>query len=115
MHLPIPSYTVVTLAALQDKYPDREFCLVMGSDNLATFDRWRNYQYILDNYHLLVYPRPGSEHCKFASHPNVTLVDVPMIDISSSYIRQQIAAGRDVRYLLTEPVYNYLTEMHFYE
>ena len=115
MHLPIPSYTVVTLAALQDKYPDREFCLVMGSDNLATFDRWRNYQYILDNYHLLVFPRPGSEHCKFASHPNVTLVDVPMIDISSSYIRQQIAAGRDVRYLLTEPVYNYLTEMHFYE
>ncbi len=115
MHLPIPSYTVVTLAALQDKYPDREFCLVMGSDNLATFDRWRNYQYILDNYHLLVYPRPGSEHCKFASHPNVTLVDVPMIDISSSYIRQQIAAGRNVRYLLTEPVYNYLTEMHFYE
>jgi len=115
MHLPIPSYTVVTLAALQDKYPDREFCLVMGSDNLATFDRWRNYQYILGNYHLLVYPRPGSEHCKFASHPNVTLVDVPMIDISSSYIRQQIAAGRDVRYLLTEPVYNYLTEMHFYE
>ncbi len=115
MHLPIPSYTVVTLAALQDKYPDRKFCLVMGSDNLATFDRWRNYQYILDNYHLLVYPRPGSEHCKFASHPNVTLVDVPMIDISSSYIRQQIAAGRNVRYLLTEPVYNYLTEMHFYE
>ena len=92
MHLPVPSYTVVTLAALQDKYPDREFCLVMGSDNLATFDRWRNYQYILDNYHLLVYPRPGSEHCKFASHANVTLVDVPMIDISSSYIRQQIAA-----------------------
>ena len=87
----------------------------MGSDNLATFDRWSNYQYILDNYHLLVYPRPGSERCKFASHPNVTLVDVPMIDISSSYIRQQIAAGRNVRYLLTEPVYNYLTEMHFYE
>ena len=115
MHLPIPSYTVVTLAALQDKYPDRKFSLIMGGDNLATFDRWRNYQYILDNYHLLVYPRPGSEHCKFASHPNVTLVDVPMIDISSSYIRQQIAAGRNVRYLLTEPVYNYLTEMHFYE
>ena len=115
MHLPIPSYTVVTLAALQEKYPDREFCLVMGSDNLATFTKWRNYQYILDHYHLLVYPRPGTEHCPLSSHPSVTMVDVPMIDLSSSYIRQQIAMHKDVRYLLTEPVYRYLTEMHFYE
>ncbi|MCR5445308.1 MAG: nicotinate-nucleotide adenylyltransferase [Bacteroidales bacterium] len=115
MHLPIPSYTVVTLAALQEKYPDRKFCLVMGSDNLSTFKKWRNYQYILDHYRLLVYPRPGSEHCELASHPSVTMVDVPMMDISSSYIRQQIAAHKDVRYLLTEPVYKYLTEMHFYE
>ena len=91
MHLPVPSYTVVTLAALEEKYPEHEFCLVMGSDNLATFDRWRNYQYILDHYRLLVYPRPGTEHCKFATHPSVTMVDVPMMDISSSYIRRQIA------------------------
>lgn len=115
MHLPIPSYTVVTLAALEEKYPDREFCLVMGSDNLQTFERWRNYEYILEHYRLLVYPRPGSEHCKLASHPSVAMVDVPMMDISSSYIREQIKERRDVRYLLTEPVYKYLTEMHFYE
>ncbi len=115
MHLPIPSYTVVTLATLNEKYPDREFCLIMGSDNLDSFHRWRNYQYILDHYRILVYPRPGTEHSKLASHPSVTMIDVPMIDLSSSYIRQQIAAGRDVRYLLTEPVYKYLTEMHFYQ
>ena len=115
MHLPIPSYTVVTLVALGEKYPDREFCLIMGSDNLAGFHRWRNYEYILEHYHLYVYPRPGSEHCDLRNHPSVTMVDVPMMDISSSYIRQQIAAHRDVRYLLTEPVYKYLTEMHFYE
>ena len=115
MHLPVPSYTVVTLAALAEKYPDREFCLVMGSDNLATFRRWRNYEYILENYRILVYPRPGSERCELRDHPSVTMVDVPMMDISSSYIRQQIAARRDVRYLLTEPVYKYLTEMHFYQ
>jgi nicotinate-nucleotide adenylyltransferase len=59
MHLPIPSYTVVTLAALGEKYPDREFCLVMGSDNLLTFNRWRNYEYILSHYRIYVYPRPG--------------------------------------------------------
>ncbi len=115
MHLPVPSYTVVTLAELGERYPDREFCIIMGSDNLLTFHRWRNYEYILDHYHIMVYPRPGSEHCPLASHPNVTVVDVPMIDISSSYIRAQIKARHDVRYLLTEPVYKYLTEMHFYE
>ncbi len=115
MHLPLPSYTAVTLAALGEKYPEREFCLVMGSDNLATFERWRNYEYILEHYRLLVYPRPGTQRCKLATHPHVTMVDVPMMDISSSYIRQQIAARKDVRYLLTEPVHKYLTEMHFYE
>jgi nicotinate-nucleotide adenylyltransferase len=87
----------------------------MGSDNLQTFERWRNYEYILENYRLMVYPRPGSEKCKLASHPNVKMVDVPMMDISSSYIREMIHQKKDVRYLLTEPVYQYLTEMHFYE
>lgn len=115
MHLPVPSYTVVTLAALGEKYPDREFCLIMGSDNLANLHKWRNYEYILENYRILVYPRPRSERCALREHRNVTMVDVPMIDISSSYIREQIAARKDVRYLLTEPVYKYLTEMHFYE
>lgn len=115
MHLPQPSYTVVTLTALGEKYPDREFCLVMGSDNLLTLPRWRNYQHILDYYRIFVYPRPGSENAPLANHPSVTMVDVPMMDISSSYIRQSIAEGKDVRYLLTDPVYKYLTEMHFYE
>ena len=115
MKLPVPSYTVVTLAALGEKYPEREFCLIMGSDNLESFDRWRNYEYILEHYRLLVYPRPGSEHCQLTTHPSVTMVDVPTMNISSSYIRKQIAEGKDVRYLLTEPVYKYLTEMHFYE
>ena len=115
MHLPIPSYTVVTLAALAEKYPDREFSLIMGGDNLATFDRWRNYQHIIENHKIYVYPRPGYDHLPLASHRNVTVVDVPMMDISSSFIRRQIAAKKDVRYLLTEPVYKYLTEMHFYE
>jgi nicotinate-nucleotide adenylyltransferase len=115
MHLPVPSYTVVTLAALGEKYPNREFSLIMGGDNLASFDRWRNYQHIIENHKIYVYPRPGYENPPLASHPNVTVVDVPMMDISSSFIRRQIAAGKDVQYLLTEPVYKYLTEMHFYE
>ena len=114
MHLPVPSYTVVTLAALQEKHPTHEFSLIMGSDNLESLHRWRNYEHILAHHRIFVYPRPGSEHCPLASHPSVTMVDVPMMDISSTYIRRQIQAGRDVRYLLSEPVYQYLTEMHFY-
>lgn len=114
-HLPIPSYTVVTLAHLREQYPDREFSLIMGSDNMETFHKWRNYEYILENYQIYVYPRPGHVNCELASHPNVHLVDVPMMDISSSYIRERIKQKRSVEYLLTEPVYKYLTEMHFYE
>lgn len=114
-HLPIPSYTVVTLAHLREQYPDREFCLIMGSDNLESFHKWRNYEYILENYQIYVYPRPGHVNCELASHPNVHLVNVPMMDISSSYIRERIKQKRSVEYLLSEPVYKYLTEMHFYE
>ena len=114
-HLPIPSYTVLTLAHLGEQYRDKQFCLIMGSDNLATLDRWRNWEYIVDHYQIYVYPRPGYENCALAKHPNGTLVDVPTMDISSTYIREQIRQGHDVRYLLTEPVYQYLTEMHFYE
>lgn len=114
-HLPTPSYTVVTLAHLSEHYPDREFCLIMGSDNLYSFHRWRNYEHILENYHIYVYPRPGFTECPLANHNNIHTVDVPMIDISSSYIRERIAKRLSVEYLLTEPVYKYLTEMHFYE
>ncbi|MCR4659149.1 MAG: nicotinate-nucleotide adenylyltransferase [Bacteroidales bacterium] len=115
MHLPIPSYTSLTLARLAELHPGREFCLIMGSDNLASFHRWRNYEHILANYRLMVYPRPGYGNCPLASHPNVAMVPTPTMDISSSYIRALIGQGRDVRYLLTEPVYQYLTEMHFYK
>lgn len=114
-HLPVPSYTVVTLAHLTEKYPDRHFSVIIGGDNLENFRRWRNWQFILENYQLYVYPRPGSELNDLAQHPNVHLVDLPMMDISSSYIRKMIAEGHPPRYLLTEPVFKYLTEMHFYE
>ncbi len=114
-HLPIPSYTVVTLAHLSDKHPDKHFSLIMGGDNLENFRRWRNWEHILEHYSLYVYPRPGSVLDDLAEHPHVHLVDVPTMNISSSYIRRQIAEGHSPRYLLTEPVFRYLTEMHFYE
>ncbi|MBR1644870.1 MAG: nicotinate-nucleotide adenylyltransferase [Bacteroidales bacterium] len=115
MHLPTPSYTVVTLAHLREAYPNKQFCLIMGADNLEHFDRWRDYQTILAHYPIYVYPRPGHSVDAWLTHPAVTLVDCPQMEISSSYIREQIAKGCSVQYLLTDPVYRYLTEMHFYE
>ncbi len=115
LHLPIPSYTVVTLAHLSEKYPNKRFSLIIGGDNLDNFHRWRNYEQILENYNIYVYPRPGIELNDLAKHPHVHVVELPTMDISSSYIRKLIADGHPPRYLLTEPVFKYLTEMHFYE
>lgn len=115
MHLPVPSYTVLTLAHLGEHYRDKEFSVLMGSDNLENFERWRNYEYILEHYTLYVYPRPGSTNCPLVKHPHVKMIDVPMIDLSSSYIREMIRTGQDVRYMVTDPVYRYMREMHFYE
>ena len=115
LHLPVPSYTCLTLAHLGERYPDKEFCLIMGSDNLTTFHRWRNYQYIIDNYKILVYPRPGHDGGEWVKHSNVRVIDVPMIDISSSYIRGLVEQRKSAQYLLTPAVFEYMSEMHFYE
>ena len=114
-YLPRPSYTVLTLAHLGEQHRDKHFSLIMGSDNLESFDRWRNYDYILSHYHLFVYPRPNHNGSTLVNHPHVTIVDVPQMEISSTYIRQLIRAGKSVRHLVPETVFQYLTDMHFYE
>ena len=116
MHLPVPSYTVNTLAQLHEQHPDKQFGLIMGSDNLEGMGRWRNYRHILDNYPLYVYPRPGHPATQWATHPAVHWVgECPLMEISSSYIRQQIAQRKSAQYLLPDAVWKYCTEMHFYE
>lgn len=113
--LPTPSYTIDTLAYLQERYPGREFQLVMGGDGLNTFHKWKHANLIVEKYHRLIYPRPGTNP-EFVSHlPNATLVNAPMMDISSSFIRQAIREGKDVRHLVPAKAYTYMREMHFYE
>ncbi len=114
-HLPTPSYTAVTLQALAQRSEDCRFSLIMGSDNLERFDRWRDYQYILAHHHLYVYPRPDHPATQWVGHEAVTWVrDCPLMEISSTYIRSQIAQGRSVQYLLTEPVGRYCREHRCY-
>ena len=112
--LPKPSYTSYTLQVLREQHPNREFCLIMGEDNLQTFTKWFNWEYILEYYHLYVYPRPGYSGGDFRTHPHVHLVDAPQMEISSTQIREGILEGRSVWYMLPERVFRYLDEEGFY-
>ncbi|MFH1319076.1 MAG: nicotinate-nucleotide adenylyltransferase [Bacteroidota bacterium] len=113
-NLPQPSYTFNTLNYLKNKYPDGEFVLIIGSDNLSQFHKWKNYRQILDNHELYVYPRPESDGGGLIDHCNVKLVDAPLIKISSANIRKMISQGNDVSKMLPEPVCHYIKEMRFY-
>lgn len=112
--LPKPSYTSYTLQVLREQHPNRDFCLIMGEDNLQTFTKWFNWEYILENYHLYVYPRPGYDGGDLRTHPHVHLVNAPQMDISSTMIRDSIRTGQPARYMLPEKVFRYLDEEGFY-
>lgn len=98
--LPQPSFTIRTLEVLKKKYPKNRFSLIIGSDNLKTFPKWKEYKKILSGYRIFVYPRAGSRGGKLRKHRNVTLIDAPRFDISSTFIREQLKKGKDVRKLL---------------
>ena len=114
--MPKPSYTADTLAYLTDKHPQHEFILIIGEDNLVHFHKWKNYQAILDNYGLYVYPRPQVDRGKIKiKHPNIRMVDSPMLDISATFIRDSIRNEHSVQYLVPEPVAEYIRFKKFYQ
>jgi nicotinate-nucleotide adenylyltransferase len=113
--LPKPSYTVDTLAVLQEKYPHITFSLIMGGDNLATLHKWKNYEFLLNNFQILVYRRPSYELGELVTHKNIKLVDAPLLDISASFIRKCIQEGRSIEYLVTDEVYKYLAHSNLYK
>lgn len=113
--LPQPSYTINTLTYIREKYPQKEFALIMGADNLESLHKWKNHEEILAGYDIYVYPRPGYEGGKYKNHPKVHWVDAPLLEISSSFIRSAIGEKKNMSYFLPEKVYQYIQEMHFYE
>jgi nicotinate-nucleotide adenylyltransferase len=114
--LPKPSYTVDTLAYLKDHYPDYHFVILMGSDNLESFHKWKNQETILENYGVIVYPRPGFDPSKVQVHKNITVAEeAPLMEISASFIRKAIRNGKDVRHFLPHHVWEYIDEMNFYK
>jgi len=112
--LPQPSYTIHTLAHLNEKYPEHEFSLIIGQDNLQSFNKWKNHETILEKFHLYVYPRPGAATSQFDAHPHVHLTSAPVIDISSTFIRQGIREKKDLRFFLPAKVWEEIDVMNFY-
>ncbi|MCX6305353.1 MAG: nicotinate (nicotinamide) nucleotide adenylyltransferase [Bacteroidetes bacterium] len=112
--LPKPSYTIDTLTYLQEKYPKHQFVPIIGSDNLASFHKWKNWEALAEQYKFYVYPRPGAEISRLDQHPSFQFVDAPLITVSSSFIRQGIKEGKEMRYFLPDRVWQYIREMNFY-
>lgn len=120
--LPTPSYTVDTLTYLQEKYSDYSFSLIMGEDNLKSLHKWKNYELLLKNHQIIVYPRILVEDTstsmsvtELKNHENIHLIDAPIIELSATEIRNMIKEGKNVRPMLPPEVFDYLDGSSFYK
>ncbi|MBL0007706.1 MAG: nicotinate-nucleotide adenylyltransferase [Saprospiraceae bacterium] len=113
--LPKPSYTIDTMVYLHEKYPQHQFSLIMGSDNLGSISKWKNYELLLERYKIHVYKREGVPIDQTSvTNADIVIYDVPMLDISSTYIRKSIAEGLSIRYMVPENVYQFLDGSRLY-
>lgn len=112
--LPKPSYTIDTLTFLREKYPQKQFSLIMGGDNLSTIHKWKNYEVLLRDYEIYLYRRPQDGLDIVNQHPNIRYFDAPLLDISSTYIRQCLKEGKSVQYLVPDAVFEHLNKTTLY-
>ncbi len=112
--LPQPSYTIDTLTYLQEKYPEKEFVLIMGADNLTSFKKWKNYEVLLQNYKIYVYPRPGVDITEWEGHPSITFTTTPEMEISSTFIRKAIKEKKNVQFFLPDNVLEFIAQKNMY-
>ena len=113
LSMPSPSYTIDTLNQLKQEYPGVQFSIIMGTDNIATIDKWKDYRTILSNHPILVYPRRGSPEPTI-THPNIKLTKAPLVELSSTNIRSWVKAGKDVRHFIPLQVYQYIVDERLY-
>lgn len=109
-----PSYTIDTLTHLRDRYPNKDFALIMGSDNLVNLKKWKNYEIILRDYRIMVYPRPGYQDDEMASHPSITITETPLMELSSTFIRKSIADKRSVKFFIPDAVADFIESKGLY-
>lgn len=112
--LPQPSYTIDTLTHLTEKHPHHQFSILMGSDNLASLHKWKNYEQLLLRFPILVYKRNGFEKNPFPEVKTIQLLDAPLLNISASFIREQITKGISMQYFLPDKVWEYVDEMRYF-
>lgn len=112
--LPRPSYTIDTLTYLGERYPQHEFSLILGSDNLYSLPRWKNHEILLRDYRLLIYPRPGFRDSGLEDHPSVQMTEAPLMEISSTFIRKGIAEGKNMQLFVPGKVWDFIDKKGLY-
>ncbi len=113
--MPRPSYTIDTLNALTEEHPERRFTLIIGGDNWSLFEKWKDYEQIMERYQILIYPRPGEDvRIPRKLHKSVQLVNAPKVEISATFIRHAIGEGKDMRAFLPPKVYDYIKKNQLY-
>lgn len=116
LSLPKPSYTIHTLDRLKQAYPQNEFSLIIGSDNWSVFENWKNYDEIIENYVIKIYPRLGYRiFIQPRQRKSVEALDAPVVEISSTFIREAIAEGKDIKAFLPEGIYEYINRYNLYK
>ncbi|MGK6350592.1 nicotinate (nicotinamide) nucleotide adenylyltransferase [Parapedobacter sp. DT-150] len=114
--LPQPSYTIDTLTYLKEKHPEKDFALIMGSDNLISLHKWKNHEIILRDYRILVYPRPDyPAPATYADHPSITITDTPLMEFSSTFIRNAVKNGKNIRYFVPDSVLAFIESKGLYQ
>lgn len=113
-NMPKPSYTVDTLAYLSDKYPDNQFSLIIGEDNLRSFPKWKNHEVILAHYGLYVYPRPNTGQSELKDHLSVKWIKAPLFDISATFIRNLMQLNKSIKYLVPDAVIEVINNRKLY-
>jgi nicotinate-nucleotide adenylyltransferase len=101
--LPKPSYTIHTLTYLEEKYPDHSFSIIMGSDSFQNLDKWKNSEIIIKNYSIIIYKRPGFQ-INNKLNANIQIMDAPLLEISSTHIRELVRTGKSIKYLVPSSI-----------
>ena len=114
LKLPQPSYTIDTLTYLHEKYPEHQFSLIMGSDNLVSLKKWKNYELILRDYHVHIYPRPGHANHEFTGHPSITITQTPLMELSATFIRKSVKEGKNVQFFVPDDVLKFIEGKNLY-
>jgi len=112
--LPQPSYTIDTLVHLSELYPNHRFTLIMGSDNLYSLHKWKNFEILLRDFEIAVYPRPGFLGHELEQHPSIRMTDTPLMELSATFVRQAVKAGKSIRYFVPDAVMDFIEKKGLY-